>query len=213
MVNVITSLITGRNRPRGKMDARYITIHDTGNSRTGADAEAHSKYLQSTRARIRNVSWHFTVDDKEIYQHLPLDEHGWHAGDGRNGPGNRKSIGIEICQNRDGDRRLAELHAAWLVNELLEKEEIFTGNVKQHYNWSGKNCPGILRQGRGWQNFLELVAGFSENVKNVIVERGDTLFSLSRLYGVTVTDILRYNPQVVNPNLIRVGQILRFPKN
>lgn len=195
------------------MEARYITIHDTGNSRLGADAEAHSKYLQSARARIRNVSWHFTVDDNEIYQHLPLNEHGWHAGDGRKGRGNRQSIGIEICQNMDGDRRISELHAAWLVNELLEKEQIFIGNVKQHFDWSGKNCPNILRKGRGWQNFLELIAGFSESTKNVIVERGDTLFSISRLYGVSITDILRYNPQIVNPNLIRTGQILRIPKN
>ncbi|WP_250540012.1 hypothetical protein, partial [Bacillus subtilis] len=24
-------------------------------------------------------SWHFTVDDSVIYQHLPIDENGWHA--------------------------------------------------------------------------------------------------------------------------------------
>ncbi len=34
------------------------------------------------------ISWHFTVDDSVVYQHLPLDENGWHAGDGTNGTGN-----------------------------------------------------------------------------------------------------------------------------
>lgn len=57
----------------------------------------HARYEKNPETP---TSWHFTVDEKEIYQHLPLNENGWHAGDG--GTGNRKSIGIEICEN-DGD--------------------------------------------------------------------------------------------------------------
>ncbi|AME08046.1 hypothetical protein AUL54_17845 [Bacillus sp. SDLI1] len=59
------------------------------------------------------VSRHFTVDDSVVYQHLPLDENGWHAGDGTNGTGNRKSTGlkfvktptvilIRLCKMRNG---------------------------------------------------------------------------------------------------------------
>ena len=58
--------------------------------RAGANAENHAKYLykQATEGTFRTASWHFTVDDKQIYQHLPTNENGWHAGDG-DGSGNR----------------------------------------------------------------------------------------------------------------------------
>ena len=87
------------SRPRYDMDPQYITIHNTGNSRKGADAKMHTQYIDSAKGYI---SWHFTVDDKIIYQELPCTETGWHAGDG-NGDGNMKSIGIEICENSNID--------------------------------------------------------------------------------------------------------------
>ena len=45
------------------------------------------------------VSWHYTVDDHEIYHHLPDDETAYHAGDGmeKNG-GNMNGIGIEMMR-------------------------------------------------------------------------------------------------------------------
>ena len=77
----------------------YITVHNTANTAVGANAKSHASYVKNPDTP---TSWHFTVDDTEIYQHLPLNENGWHAGDG-NGDGNRKSIGIEICENADGN--------------------------------------------------------------------------------------------------------------
>lgn len=41
------------------------------------------------------------------------------------------------------------------------------------------------------------------------VVKGDTLWGISRRYGVTLEQILRLNPQISNPNLIRVGQEVR----
>ncbi len=147
-----------RNRPGYKLTPKYITIHDTANTQAGADAKAHARYLKGSTAAAIPASWHFTVDDKVIYQHLPLDENGWHAGDGTNGTGNRQSIGIEICENRDGNRAQAEKNAAWLVAKLLREFNLGLDRVKQHYDWSGKNCPRVLR-GRpgGWQGFLAAV--------------------------------------------------------
>ena len=96
MVQIIQDLIPKgrRNRPGYKLTPKYITIHDTANTQTGADARAHANYLKNSPNL--EASWHFTVDDKVIIQHLPLSENGWHAGDGANGTGNRQSIGIEI---------------------------------------------------------------------------------------------------------------------
>lgn len=38
------------------------------------------------------------------------------------------------------------------------------------------------------------------------VVKGDTLWAIGKRYGVTVEQILRLNPEIKNPNLIRVGQ-------
>lgn len=44
-----------------------------------------------------------------------------------------------------------------------------------------------------------------------IVQPGDTLFSIARRFGTTVNNILRVNPQITNPDLIFVGQIITVP--
>lgn len=162
MVQIIQDFIPQgrRNRPGYKLKVNYITIHDTANTSTGADAKAHATYIKTYPDLL--ASWHFTVDDKVIYQHLPLNENGWHAGDGSNGTGNRESVGIEICENRDGDRTRAEEHAAWLTAKLLKDFNLTIDKVKQHYNWSKKDCPRVLRK-NGWIDFLNKVQQFLNN--------------------------------------------------
>ncbi|WP_077621995.1 peptidoglycan recognition protein family protein [Sediminibacillus massiliensis] len=130
-------------RPAYSMNPEYITIHNTANASKGANAEMHSRYLLNGGGG-RGASWHFTVDDKEIYQHLPTNENGWHAGDGANGSGNRKSIGIEICENADGDFEKAVANAQWLVRKLLDDHDLSIDRVVPHKHWSGKNCPRKL---------------------------------------------------------------------
>ena len=44
-----------------------------------------------------------------------------------------------------------------------------------------------------------------------VVQKGDTLFTIARTYGVSVQDILAENPEITNPNLIFVGQTIRIP--
>ena len=150
------------NRPGFTMSPEFITIHDTGNSNPGANAKVHVGYLDSPTAQNLPVSWHFTVDENTIYQHLPLDENGWHAGDGGQGQGNRNSIGIEVCMNKGADRNKAEILTAKLVAYLFENVSSllpFPDAMKQHFDWSGKNCPQLLRNGyvRNWQEFLDLI--------------------------------------------------------
>src|SRR5690625_3874994 len=118
---------------------RYITIHETANTRAGADAQAHAN-LQS---RGFTASFHWQVDDKEAIQSYEHDVACWHAGDGR-GNGNLNSIAIEICVNSDGDFRKAVENAAKLTRKIMEEENIPIENVVQHNHWSGKNCPMIM---------------------------------------------------------------------
>jgi N-acetylmuramoyl-L-alanine amidase len=141
-------------RPGVALDPQYITVHETGNTSVGATALAHAKLQQNGNSR--QASWHFTVDDGDtIYQSIPTNEIGYHAGDG-SGDGNRKSIGIEICVNSDGNFTKAKNNAAWLIDYLMDKYNIPIDRVVQHNHWSGKNCPEKIRK-EGWEKFIALV--------------------------------------------------------
>src|SRR5690606_3566241 len=86
-------------------------------------------------------------------QHLPINETAYHAGDGRKGTGNAKSIGVEICENVDGDRAKAEANTIILVAHLLRELGLAPDKVVQHNKWSGKNCPASFRSTGTWDVF------------------------------------------------------------
>lgn len=156
-MNIIQKLIPTKyksTRPGIKMSPQYITIHETDNTNKGATASAHANLQYNGNSRT--ASWHYTVDDKSIYQSIPDNEVAWHAGDGSSGTGNRKSIGVEICVNSDGDFTKAKQNAAELVRYLMNKHNIPISRVVQHNRWSGKNCPRRIRS-EGWSKFIDLV--------------------------------------------------------
>ena len=148
------------NRPGGSNPCRYITIHETANTAAGADAAAHGDYLDSDAGERDLVSWHYTVDDHAIVQHLPDYEPAYHAGDGADGPGNASSIGIELCVNSGGDFAATQANAAALVRLLMAEHGIPIDHVVQHNHWSGKDCPYTIRHTAGaWEDFLALCQG------------------------------------------------------
>lgn len=153
MVQIIQDFIPkgNNNRPGYWMKPEYITIHNTANTAKGADALTHARYVKNPSI---STSWHFTVDDTRAVQHLPLNENGWHAGDG-NGTGNRKSIGIEVCENRDGNFEKAFDNAAQLVAKLMKDTGIPVANVVPHKRWSGKQCPRLILP--RWTEFINRV--------------------------------------------------------
>lgn len=141
-------------RPGIPMRPKYITIHETANTAKGASAEAHARLLEKGNTRI--ASWHFTVDDQTIIQHIPTEEVAWHCGDGRNGTGNRKSIGIEICVNADSDFHQAKSNAVWLIRHLMSRYGIPLQLVVPHKHWTGKNCPAKILP--HWEEFVKQIA-------------------------------------------------------
>lgn len=148
-------------RPGTRIRATSITIHNTDNTSPGAGAKAHNRYIRGADAVRRQVSWHFTVDDQSIYQHLPVNEMGYHAG-----PANASSVAIEICMNPDMNEALAYDRAAQLCAELSAQLGIAvpTG-LKQHFDWTGKNCPRVLRSGPDrWKQFTDLVVAHSRRM-------------------------------------------------
>lgn len=139
-----------------KMTPRFLTVHNTYNN---APAENEAKYMISNN---NQVSFHIVFDDKGGIQCIPFDRNAWHAGDG-NGPGNRESIGIEICYSKSGGPKFdaAERNAAQWIAAELNRRNWGIDRVKRHYDWSGKNCPHRT-MANGWDRFLKMVESYME---------------------------------------------------
>lgn len=115
------------------MKAEYITIHNTANDASAANEISYMKNNSSS------TSFHFAVDDKQVIQGIPTNRNAWHTGDGTNGTGNRKSIGVEIfIASREGhdtrQRKNSQLSLwrSYLKNAdgvLIESANIKTGMV------------------------------------------------------------------------------------
>lgn len=194
-VNIIEDIIPqkgGKVRPGDVRQKKWIVIHETGNSSKGADAKNHSTYLKNlAKANTTYVSWHYTVDDHEIYHHIPDNEIAYHASDGRvEGGGNMASIGIEICVNSDGNFDKARDNAAWLTAKLLKEHNLTIGAVKQHHDFApdGKNCPQTIRDKGLWNNFLQAV---------------------QKYYGVTNSSSSSNTTNTIVP-VFKVGQVVQF---
>jgi len=137
---------------------KYIVIHETANTRKGANANAHARLQASGNSR--QASWHYQVDDREIIQSFSDNVQCWHAG---NKYYNQNSIGIEICVNSDGDFKKAVDNAIKLTKHLMDKYNISANNVIQHNQASGKNCPRHLRSGEKGVSWDDFIAGVKSN--------------------------------------------------
>jgi N-acetylmuramoyl-L-alanine amidase len=158
-----------------RMRPTYITIHSTDNR--NATALQHGIGMQRGAFRGRSqwnrtgyLTWHFTVDDREAIQSLPLNIQGEHAD--HDGPGNKTSIAIEICEFRSAARQAAAIdRAARLTAWLMREKGIRLDHVVPHYHWpqrhfhnNQKSCPRILldggRPGPRWDGFLRKVRSY-----------------------------------------------------
>jgi N-acetylmuramoyl-L-alanine amidase len=155
------------------MTPRYITIHSTQNFTAGAERHSLALKRGALRApkrpggnRIGYLIWHFTVDDGVAIQHMPTSEQGEHAD--FDGPGNRYSIGIEMCEHRGCDREKTLERTAKLTAHQMVRHHIPLRNVVPHYHWPrkgqkvpNKNCPHFLlnngKPGPKWRAFLARV--------------------------------------------------------
>lgn len=172
--------------PKGKfgrhiefpLDASYITIHSTDNPNATALQHARGMAAGAFRARTKwnrtgFLTWHFTVDDIQSIQSLPLDIQGEHAD--HDGPGNRTSIAIEICELRNPARQAEAIdRAARLTAWLMHEKHIPLDHVVPHWFWPQwhfhgyqKNCPRILlehgKPGPKWEAFLQKIDYYYKN--------------------------------------------------
>lgn len=198
-LNIKVDLIApNRFGRRGKrpMTPKFITIHSTQNY-TG-DAYDHARALKNGALRGGThgyLCWHFTVQEDVVIQHIPTDERGEHAD--FDGPGNRYSIGIEMCEH-EGNNILQTIdRTARLTASLMHHHNIPLKNVVAHYHWPrqgydppNKNCPHFLledgrpkdtwawfisRVGRHHQRLCDHVNTGSSSAQHGSEERGDSM--------------------------------------
>ena len=176
---IVDILPKGRVIPDVKITPTSITIHNTGNINTSA--KNNHNYMKNCNKdpKATVASWHFTVDDKQIYQAQSCNFKCYHAG---NSTGNNTSIGIEICMFNDAERqKQAYLNAIELVKILMNYYKFDPSKVKKHKDWSGKLCPQWLIQGKfgyTWSWFKnQLTAKTEDNSFPFLIEvvKCDTL--------------------------------------
>jgi len=148
-------------------DFAGVTIHETSNWSSNANALMHAQYLRSGGQNY-DVSWHYAVDSTSAYQSIPENEKAWHAGDTANGKGNAQTIAIEICDNAAGNFDQAMANAEWLTADVLYRHGVYTvdGYLFQHNVFSayGKNCPVTIRDSGRWGEFCSKTQGFLNNM-------------------------------------------------
>ncbi|WP_440645024.1 N-acetylmuramoyl-L-alanine amidase [Bacillus subtilis] len=202
------------------MVPEYITIHNTAND---ASAKNEISYMKNNTS---STSYHFAVDDIQVIQGLPLNRNAWHTGDGKDGPGNRKSIGVEICYSKSGGAKYyaAEKLAIKFVAQLLKERGWGVDRVRKHQDWNGKYCPHrILSEGR-WD---EVKASIADELSKIggkssassgsssgsgttyTVKKGDTLSGIAKAEGVSVANLQKWN-NIKDPTKITVGQKLKL---
>lgn len=192
-----------------------ITIHNTGNKT--ADDSDHAKWLQNVETADKlYVSPHLFIDEDSITQVIPLNEVGYHAGDGK-GDGNMKTIGIEICEN--GDIKKAEQNAIAFcaaLKTIYPELKIF-----KHQDWNGKYCPHLILKRNGWQTFVNdvnkaFLAGQSQPTKDetkvppstYVVKKGDTLYGIAKQLKMPLKTLMALNPSVKAESL-KIGLELK----
>lgn len=153
-VPVHTELIESNTkaRPGTKRRIRYIVIHETDNFDKTTGAKNHAQFLSENN--MDSTSWHYTVDDKEIYHHIPDNEVAYHAA---NEIGNLYGIGIELCVNSGGNFEKTFNNATKLVAYLLKEYNLTTYDLKTHHDFSGKDCPHSILKNNRMDEFIEKV--------------------------------------------------------
>ena len=131
----------------------YIVVHNTANT---APAINEVKYLNSS-SNTSYTSFHFAVDDVNVYQAVNMKYNAWHAGEQTM---NKQSIGIEIAKSMISDTQIKDKainNGAKLVAMLMKEYNIPIERVITHQAVTGKHCPHDILDRYGYDNFLNLV--------------------------------------------------------
>lgn len=226
-VNSLISHLTFKRPMITKKSTDFICIHDTGDNQNSAEAWAN-EVLTSTR----EVSWHFTVDDKDIYQQIPLNEVAYHAGDGSNTFGLRdtgvkytvKDPELEFKEDgylyingiksgclapvADGKYQTA-ITDAWLYTERGENGNYYINNY--YYNATYKK----ISNGGGNRNSIGIETCVIDGVfyGKVMRSTANLVAHLLNLYDLDTTRVLQhrnFSGKLCPQSMIRASKETEF---
>lgn len=151
------------------INLKDIVIHNAATP--NGTAKALNRALHNSK---EYKSWHFSVDDKDIIQSLPLNRNAFATGDGAYGLGNRTGIHIEIAKDNytdsDEEWKKARDNGARLAAELLYKYGLNIDHLKKHQDYkmtdgTYKYCPHKILD-EGWNEFKSLVSQYLDGLNN-----------------------------------------------
>lgn len=153
---------------------KYIVIHDTGNFKDTAVANA-SYFNEGDR----QSSAHYFIDDTSIYQIVEDYNASWHCGDGHGtyGIDNHNSIGIEMCNSGGYISDTTIKNTLELVKTLMKKYNVSIDRVVRHYDASRKICPANMSKNNWnlWNDFKNKLTNVKEDkkVKSIVIYGND----------------------------------------
>lgn len=123
----------------------------------------------------------------------------------------------EIGNGNDGAGHVAVVERIDSANQIYTSESSYRGSA--FYNATRTNTNGRWGMGSAYR-FIGCI--INPSVGNVhweeptgttyIVQKGDTLSGIASKYGTTYQELAQYN-NIANPNLIRVGQVIKISNN
>jgi hypothetical protein len=183
-----------------------VTFHDTGHS--GSTAKAERNFLhngpmkenrQTGRMERQQVGYNFAVDDDRIIQLVPLNEETWAAG---KPSGNRTSWHIEQCFGGGIDFETSLSNAIALHAGLIAAKGWNADSaLVQHNIWTGKDCPGQVRNKGIWPSVLRRVGEAARGAGGTSGPAPTTFAE-----PVPIPELARFQGQDVNtvPAVVRV---------
>jgi N-acetylmuramoyl-L-alanine amidase len=202
-------------RPLGVI--KHIVVHHSL-TKSGS-AEAYAKF-HIDKNGWPGIGYHFHIGKDGIVDWTnDLETISYHVG-----KSNRTSVGIVLT----GDFRVEKPTEAQmisliaLIRYLQKLLNIPTTNVKGHsempgYSW--KQCPCIdmndLRKKIDSSFVLPKKTQTSASTPDYyVIQRGDTLSNIAKHVNATIDQLLKWNPEIKDPNKIQVGQRIRLkPSN
>ena len=164
-----SKLKPNRKLTRGKVE--YVTIHNTADIEEAEGTNDAEQYARATfNGAMGGVSVHYYIDETDCWQLLRENEMGYHAADGKTGPGNGTSLAIEIIMDGKGDKddKEAEDRGALLAAILLHRHNLGIDKLVTHRHWyPAKYCPAYILP--HWGKFVERVQAYL----NAINKPGD----------------------------------------
>lgn len=170
-----------------------ITIHHWG--KEGQKFDNVVNWFLSDAAK---TSAHYVVESGKVAAMVDPEDVAWHAGSSR---GNATTIGIELRpEATDGDYTTA----AELISDLRK----VYGDLPlvPHNQWRATICPGK------WDleklDSLARPAPVSAVQETYTVKKGDTLWGISQMFGMTLLELTKLN-NISASTTIYQGQVLK----